>query len=96
MIVAELSMITMGTGTSASRYVRAVHQVLKDSGLKFVPGPMSTSVEAGSMGEIFEVVEKADAVLAEMGAGRIVTTIKIDHRLDKEISIDTKMKAVKE
>ncbi|UEC43653.1 MAG: Thiamine_BP domain-containing protein [Methanothrix sp.] len=96
MIVAELSMITMGTGTSASRYVRAVHQVLKGSGLKFVPGPMSTSIEAGSMGEIFEVVEKADAVLAEMGAGRIVTTIKIDHRLDKEISIETKMKAVKE
>jgi uncharacterized protein (TIGR00106 family) len=96
MIVAELSMIPMGTGTSASRYVRAVHQVLKESGLLFIPGPMSTSIEAGSMGEIFEVVEKADAVLAEMGAGRIVTTIKIDHRLDKEISIETKMKAIKE
>ena len=96
MIVAELSMITMGTGTSASRYVRAVHHVLKESGLFFIPGPMSTSLEAGSMREIFEVVEKADAVLAEMGAERIVTTIKIDHRLDKEISIETKMKAIKE
>jgi len=95
MIVAELSMITMGTGTSASRYVRAVHRVLKESGLKFVPGPMSTSIEAGSMKEIFEVVEKADDVLAGMGAGRIVTTIKIDHRLDKEISIETKMEAIR-
>lgn len=95
MIVAELSLIPMGTGTSASSYVRAVHQVLKDSGLKFVPGPMSTSIEAGSMKEIFEVVEKADAVLAEMGAGRIITTIKIDHRLDKEITIETKMEAIR-
>jgi len=94
MIVAELSMITMGTGTSASKYVRAVHQVLKESGLKFVPTPMCTVVEAGSMAEIFKAVEKADEVLAGMGVGRIITSVKIDHRLDKEISIETKMGAI--
>jgi uncharacterized protein (TIGR00106 family) len=96
MIVAELSMITMGTGTSASKYVRAIHQVLKESGLKFVPGPMCTVVEAGSMAEIFKVAERADEVLADMGVGRIITSVKIDHRLDKEISIETKMGAIKE
>ena len=64
MIVAELSLIPMGTGTSASRYVRAVHQVLKESGLAFIPGPMSTVLEAGSMTELFRVAEKADAALA--------------------------------
>jgi uncharacterized protein (TIGR00106 family) len=94
MIVAELSMITMGTGTSASKYVRAVHQVLRESGLKFVPSPMCTVVEAGSMAEIFKAVEKADEVLAGMGVGRIITSVKIDHRLDKEISIETKMGAI--
>jgi uncharacterized protein (TIGR00106 family) len=96
MIVAELSMITMGAGTSASSYVRAIHQVLRESGLKFVPGPMCTVVEAESMAEIFTAVERADEVLAEMGVGRIITTVKIDHRLDKEISIDTKMEAIGE
>jgi len=89
-------MITMGTGTSASKYVKAVHQVLKESGLKFVPGPMCTVVEAGSMAEIFKVAERADEVLADMGVGRIITLVKIDHRLDKEISIETKMGAIKE
>jgi uncharacterized protein (TIGR00106 family) len=96
MIVAELSMIPMGTGTSASKYVRAIHQVLRESGLKFVPSPMCTVVEAKSMAEIFKAVEKADQVLAGMGVGRIVTSVKIDHRLDKEISIETKMGAIKE
>ncbi|HPJ30238.1 MAG TPA: MTH1187 family thiamine-binding protein [Methanothrix sp.] len=96
MIVAELSMIPMGTGTSASSYVRAVHQVLKKSGLRFVPGPMCTVVEAGSMAEIFEVVERADQALAGMGVGRIISSVKIDHRLDKEISIETKMGAIKD
>lgn len=96
MIVAELSLIPMGTGTSASSYVRAVHQVLKESGLAFIPGPMSTVLEAGSMTELFRVAEKADAALAGMGVGRIITTIKIDHRLDKEISIETKMEAIRQ
>ncbi len=96
MIVAELSMIPMGTGTSASKYVRAVHQVLKESGLKFVPTPMCTVVEAERMAEVFNVVERADEVLAGMGVGRIITTVKIDHRLDKEISIETKMGAIKQ
>ncbi len=87
-------MIPMGTGTSASKYVRAIHQVLRESGLKFVPGPMCTVVEAASMAEIFKAVERADQVLAGMGVGRIITTVKIDHRLDKEISIETKMGAI--
>ncbi|MGC9515075.1 MTH1187 family thiamine-binding protein [Methanocrinis sp.] len=96
MIVAELSMITMGTGTSGSSYVKAIHQVLKESGLNFVPGPMCTVVEAGGMAEIFEAVQRADEALVEMGVGRIITTVKIDHRLDKEISIETKMGAIEE
>lgn len=96
MIVAELSLIPMGTGTSASKYVRAVHQVLKESGLKFIPSPMCTVVEAASMVEVFKVAEKADEVLGGMGVGRIITTIKIDHRLDKEISIETKMEAIRQ
>ena len=96
MIVAELSMIPMGTGTSASKYVRAIHQVLRESGLKFIPGPMCTALEAGSMAEIFKTVERADEVLAGMGVGRIITTVKIDHRMDKEISIDTKMGAIEQ
>ncbi len=89
-------MIPMGTGTSASKYVRAVHQVLKESGLVFIPTPMCTVVEAERMAEVFKVVERADEVLAGMGVGRIITTVKIDHRLDKEISIETKMGAIKE
>jgi uncharacterized protein (TIGR00106 family) len=96
MIVAELSMIPMGTGTSASKYVKAVHQVLKESGLKIVPGPMCTVVEAASMAEIFKAVEKADAALEGMGVGRIIISVKIDHRLDKVISIETKMEAIEE
>ena len=44
MIVADFSMVPLGSGTSAAEYIRAVYDLLRESGVKFVPGPMSTSV----------------------------------------------------
>jgi uncharacterized protein (TIGR00106 family) len=93
MIVADFSMIPMGSGTSASQYVKAIHEVLKDSGVKFVPGPMSTSVEVESLEDLFRIIEAANQRLQDMGVQRIITNIRIDLRLDKEISIDSKLKA---
>ena len=94
MIVADFSMIPMGTGTSGSRYVKAVHEVLKSSGINFVPGPMSTSVEVESLEELFRVIDTANERLNEMGVGRIITNIRSDCRLYKEISIRSKLQAV--
>ena len=95
MIVADFSIIPMGTGTSAAGYVSAVHDLLKEAGVKFVPGPLSTSLEAESFEQIFDAVEKANKRLAGMGVQRLITTVRIDFRLDKEISIESKLQAVK-
>ena len=94
MIVADFSMIPMGSGTSASRYVRAIYEVLTASSVKFLPGPMSTSLEVNSFEELFRIIDAANERLKEMGVQRIITNIRIDYRLDKEISIDSKLKAV--
>ena len=94
MIVADFSMIPMGSGTSASQYVRAVQEILKASGVKFLPGPMSTSLEVDSFEELFRVIDAANERLKDMGVERIITNIRIDYRLDKEISISSKLEAV--
>ena len=94
MIVADFTMIPMGTGTSASRYVKAIHEVLKSSGVNFVPGPMSTSVEVDGLEELFRLIDAANARLKAMGVERIITNIRIDCRMDKEISIRSKLQAV--
>ena len=94
MIVADFSMIPMGSGTSASHYIKAVHEILKTSGVKFLPGPMSTSLEVESLEELFRIIDAANDRLKEMGVQRIITNIRIDYRLHKEISIDSKLKAV--
>jgi uncharacterized protein (TIGR00106 family) len=95
MIVADLSLIPMGSGTSASKYIKAVHDLLLESGVNFKAGPMSTSVEAKSFEELFSVVEMANRRMAEMGVKRIITKVNIDYRLDKEISMQTKLGASK-
>jgi uncharacterized protein (TIGR00106 family) len=93
MIVADFSMVPMGSGTSAAKYIRAVYDILRESGVKFVPGTMSTSVETRSFEELFGLIEKANQRLKEMGVQRIITSVNIDYRLDKEISIESKLRA---
>ncbi|HPS91301.1 MAG TPA: MTH1187 family thiamine-binding protein [Methanothrix sp.] len=94
MIVADFSMIPMGSGTSGSTYVRAVHDLLRELNVKFIPGPMSTAVETESFEQLFEIIEKANQRLGENGIQRIITSIRIDYRLDKEITIESKLGAI--
>lgn len=94
MIVADISIVPMGKGTSASHYVQAVHELLRQSGLKYTAGPMSTAIEAKNFDQIFSAAEKANKMLAEMGVQRIITTVRIDYRLDKDISISSKLERV--
>ena len=91
MIVAEFSMVPMGSGTSAGDYVKAIHRILEDAEVSFIPGPMSTAVEAKSLQELFDLMEKASDRLVQMGVKRIITSIRIDMRLDKEISMQSKL-----
>jgi uncharacterized protein (TIGR00106 family) len=95
MIVADFAMVPMGSGTSAGKHIRTIHQLLKEMGVKFVPGPMSTSVEINSFEELFDVIARANKRLEEMGVKRIITSVHIDHRLDKEISIKSKLGATR-
>ncbi len=91
MIVADFTTIPMGIGTSASQYVQVVHELLRQSGIKFVAGPMSTAVEASSFEQLFEIIERANKELENMGVQRIITSIHIDYRRDKDISIESKL-----
>jgi uncharacterized protein YqgV (UPF0045/DUF77 family) len=67
MIVADFSLVPMGTETSAGKYIRAVYEMLDASGVKFVPGPNSTSIEAKSFNDIFDIIQRSNEKLIEMG-----------------------------
>ena len=94
MIVAEFSMVPMGSGTSAGDCIKAIHDLLVEAEVNFIPGPMSTALETKSLQELFDLMERANDRLAQMGVKRIITSIRIDMRLDKEISMQSKLSRV--
>ena len=72
---------------------KALEEIEK-SGLKHETGAMSTTIEAKSLDEIFEVIKRAHEAIVGMGAKRIHIDLRIDHRLDKEATIESKKRAV--
>ncbi len=94
MIIAEFTLTPLGEGVSVSKYVKKAFEVIKNSGLKYELTPMSTVIEARTLDEIFEVVKKAEEKMLEEGALRVVIDIKIDHRLDKDATMESKKRAV--
>jgi len=94
MIIAELTITPLGEGTSVSRYVKAALEAIKSLGLKIELTPMSTVVEAESLDDIFNAAKIGERAMIEMGAKRIIIDIKIDHRLDKNATMESKKRAV--
>ncbi len=94
MIIAEVSIAPFGVGTSLSPIVKEAVKVIKESGLKFEVGGMSTTIEVPDLDTLFELIKKAEGAEINAGAERILISIKIDHRMDKDITINTKRTAV--
>ena len=94
MIIGELAIFPTSEGASVSKYVKEVIKVIENSGLKSYTGGMATTIEAPNLRALFDVVEETDKILANMGARRIHIDLHVDHRLDKEATVESKLKAV--
>lgn len=94
MIIAEFAIFPTSEGVSVSKYVKAAIEVIESSGLKSETGGMSTTIEAPDMETLFKAIHRAHQVMVKMGARRIHIDLRIDHRLDREATIDSKLKAI--
>ena len=95
MIIASLSISTLGKSTSVSTYVKIVIETLKKEQVKFQTNPMATVIETKDIETLFQVIQKAHQAVAEQGANRIITEIKIDDRRDKEATMESKLDSLK-
>jgi len=93
MAVAEISVVPLGTGSpSVSRYVAKALKVVEASGLKYQVTPMATVVEGPVEGILKLVGDMHRAVLEE--AVRVVTSLRMDDRRDKPLTMEGKVGAV--
>jgi uncharacterized protein (TIGR00106 family) len=68
--------------------------VIKKSGYKYEVGPMGTSVELPSVEALGRLLQEIHDELYRAGVKRIVTTVRIDDRRDKAITMEYKVKRV--
>ncbi len=94
MIIAELSIFPTSEGTSVSSYVKQAVQIIESSGLKSQTGGMSTVIESPDLKTLFKLIEKTHQAMVERDVKRIHIDLRIDHRLDKEASVDSKLKSI--
>ncbi|MCD6320034.1 MAG: MTH1187 family thiamine-binding protein [Candidatus Desulfofervidaceae bacterium] len=94
MAIVEVSVIPLGTkSTGVSNYVAAALRVLQKSGLKYQLTPMGTIIE-GELDIVMPVVRQMHEACFKEGTARVVTTIKIDDRRDKPLTMETKVQSV--
>jgi uncharacterized protein (TIGR00106 family) len=94
MAIMEISVVPLGTKSpSVSQFVAECVKIVEGKGLKYMVTAMGTEVE-GEVGDLLRLAEQMHHVPFEKGVHRVVTTIKIDDRRDKELKIEGKISAV--
>jgi uncharacterized protein (TIGR00106 family) len=94
-VIIEVAVVPLGTGsTSLSGYVAACDALLENNrDVSYRLTPMGTIIE-GPLDKVIKVILEMHEIPFENGAMRVMTTIKIDDRRDKKITMDGKIKSV--
>ena len=69
--------------------VDQVIQHIQQTGLKYVVGPMETTVE-GDLDTLLQIVKEALAICSTAGVERVIAVVKIDYKPDG-VTIDEKI-----
>jgi len=95
MIIAEITVIPIGTETpGVGLYVARAVKELRKLGLNPQVTAMSTIFEAEEISIILEAFRAVHESVFAQGAQRVVTTLTIDERRDKEGSRQQKIRSV--
>ena len=95
MAIAEVSIIPLGTKTpSLSKFIaRALKALPEEKNIKYQLTSMGTIIE-GDLADILRVVRNMHEAAFGDGVMRVVTTIKIDDRRDKPLTMRGKVESV--
>ncbi len=95
MVIVEFNIIPLGVGVSVSKFLVPVLKELEKRKVKYEITPMCTIFEARNIDEALNIVRAAHEAIFKADVKRVVTTIRIDDRRDKEGSMEEKVKALK-
>jgi uncharacterized protein (TIGR00106 family) len=91
--IVDLCVVPLGVGVSVSEYVVACERILKEAGLKTQLHAYGTNIE-GEWDAVFAAIKRCHERVHAMGAPRISTVIKLGTRIDRNQSMDDKVRSV--
>ena len=95
MVLVQVSVVPVGTGTtSIGDPIADAVRVLRKARIKHEVSAVGTLFEGGS-GRVFPLVSRMHEAAFRRGARRVITTIVVDDRRDKEVTMKSKVAAVK-
>ena len=96
MAMLDISVAPIGTGgPSVSEYVAGAVRILKNEpGINYELTAMNTVIE-GDLEHLLSLVKRMHDSVFNSGIQRVVTTVRIDERRDKPLTIEGKKEAVR-
>lgn len=92
---AEISVIPITGSSSMSKHVAAAFDVIsKTAGIKAMLTPLGTQMEAKDIDSVLNAIRAAHSAVQEAGAARIISSVRIDQRLDKDQTLEDKVRSV--
>jgi uncharacterized protein (TIGR00106 family) len=97
MALIDISIVPVGTKSpSVSDFVAGAVKIVKNEpGIRYRLTPMNTIIE-GDLEQLLALAKKMHDSAFDSGAARVVTTIRIDERRDKPLTMEGKIKAVED
>ena len=94
-VIADLCVIPIGIGVSVSKEVAICERILAAAGLKTQMHAYGTDIE-GDWDRVFAAVKECHEALHGAGAPRISTSMRFGTRIDREQTMEDKIRSVEE
>lgn len=94
-VIADLCVVPIGVGVSLGSYIAACEKILMKAGLKIRLHGYGTNIE-GEWDQVMQAIKECHQTLHEMGAPRISSTVRLGTRVDREQTLEDKIRSVEE
>jgi len=92
-VIADVCVIPIGIGVSVSREVSVCERIFAEAGLKTRLHAYGTNLE-GEWDDVFAAIKRCHEVLHGMGVARISSSLRFGTRVDREQTMEDKIRSV--
>ncbi len=92
-VIADVCIVPIGVGVSVSKEIAACERIFAEAGLKTRLHAYGTNIE-GDWDAAFAAVKRCHEVLHAMGVPRITSSMRFGTRIDRDQSMEDKVRSV--